>query len=123
MRLLVCGDRNWVDYEYICVVLSQINAETPITLLIEGEARGADRMAAQWAEANGIPVAKFPADWETYHRGAGPRRNIQMINEGRPDRVVAFHNNLANSKGTAHMVKTARGAGIMTEVFSSPRFP
>src|SRR5438034_11139383 len=100
MRVLVCGGRDWTDGEAILRELERIHQETPITAVIEGEAPGADRLARQAADELGIPVVPFPADWKRYGRRAGPARNQQMVNEGQPDLVLAFHANAAPSKGT-----------------------
>jgi len=74
-----------------------------ISCVIEGEAKGADTMAREWAEHSGISVEKYPADWDTYKRAAGPIRNKQMIDEGKPDVVIGFHQDLESSKGTKNM--------------------
>jgi hypothetical protein len=49
------------------------------------------------------------ADWEKLGRSAGPIRNQAMLDEGRPDLVVAF----PGHHGTADMVRRARAAGVM----------
>jgi hypothetical protein len=89
-----------------------------IDVVIEGEARGADTMGRLAAEDFGIPVLKFPANWGVYGKVAGPIRNRQMLSEGRPDLVLAFHNDIANSRGTKDMVKAAMKAGIETHVWT-----
>lgn len=114
MRLLVCGDRNWQDFQ---AVLREIRARMP-DLVIEGEARGADRLAREAAEFLGITVRPFPADWDTHGRAAGPIRNRDMLEQGDPDEVIAFHTDIANSKGTANMVALARKAGIPVTVYT-----
>lgn len=124
-RVLVTGDRNWTDHRYLVAVLDQLHAEDPISVLIEGCAGGADRMAGRhapgevpgttdpgWAWARDVPGLHFPADWDKYHRAAGPIRNSQQLKEGMPDLVVAFHHDLSQSKGTADMVRKARAAGV-----------
>ncbi len=50
----------------------------------------------------------IPADWDKFGKGAGPIRNQQMIDEGKPDLVVAF----PGGTGTADMVKRAKKHGI-----------
>lgn len=84
------------------------------SIIIEGEARGADRMAAQWAGKfiGSERVRRFPAKWTEYGRAAGPYRNQQMLTEGQPQLVVAFHDDLRNSKGTKDMVTRARRADV-----------
>lgn len=109
LRYLICGDRNWDDIERIAQFISTL---PPDSVIIEGEARGADSIARECALEMGLEVVKFPADWKKFGKGAGPIRNLQMITEGRPDVVVAFHNNLSASKGTKNMVETARKHGL-----------
>jgi hypothetical protein len=79
-----------------------------VDAIIHGGARGADSMAGEFANETGIEEIVFPADWKMYGRRAGPIRNQQMLDEGKPDLVVAF----PGGRGTADMVGRARTAGI-----------
>ena len=116
MRVLVCGDREWADSE---TMLRRLQAlEHDEVVLIEGEARGADLMAKGMARHFGWKVLPFPANWDKYHRAAGPIRNQQMLVEGKPDLVLAFHHDIEHSKGTKDMVDRARRAGIPVEVIT-----
>lgn len=112
MRVLVTGDRNWQDVAFLFRALDDLNRQQTVNVVIEGAAPGADTAARQWAEARGIPVQEYPALWKQYGRAAGPVRNRQMIEEGHPTIVVAFHPDLSQSKGTADMVRQARKAGL-----------
>jgi hypothetical protein len=85
-----------------------------IVAVIEGEAPGADTMAREWAEDNGVLPEKFPADWDRYGRAAGPIRNKQMLVEGKPDLVLAFSYDLKTSRGTRNMVTQALAANVET---------
>ncbi len=67
--------------------------------------RGADKTSARVAKELDIDVLKFPADWAAYGLSAGPKRNQQMIDEGKPTHIIAFHNNIERSKGTKDMLK------------------
>lgn len=107
-RLLVCGDRNWDDLAAIKAWLKLLKPR----VVIHGAARGADTLAGEAARQLKIEVVVFPAQWARYGRGAGPIRNQQMIDEGRPDTVLAFHADLAASRGTKDMLDRARRAGI-----------
>jgi hypothetical protein len=115
MRVLICGSRNWSDYGYIENIMHERLKDGDI--VIHGAARGADSIAGSIAEEMGLEVIRFPANWKKYGRSAGPVRNQQMLAEGRPDEVWAFTNDLEKSRGTRHMVETARGVGAPTEVF------
>lgn len=116
MRVLVCGSRDYHDRDTLFATLDRLVIEN-IEVVIEGEARGADTLAREWAEARNIPVLKYPADWGSYGLAAGPIRNKQMLDEGKPDLIVAFpKGKLSDTKGTKDMVKQARAAGIKTIV-------
>lgn len=59
--------------------------------VIHGAARaGADQMAEDWTWSHQVPVIRYPAEWDKHGRSAGYRRNIRMIEEGKPDLVAAF---------------------------------
>lgn len=113
LRVLVCGGREFSDALTLGSWLGGIDNKQGIGVIIEGGARGADRMAREFAEWRGIPVETFNADWGKYPRAAGPIRNKQMLVEGKPDLVVAF----PGGKGTANMIRQAKKAGI--EVFEA----
>ena len=112
--MLICGDRNWQKRGIIRRILLQ----TKPSCVIQGEARGADTIAKQEAMNFGIPVMGFPAQWDYYGRKAGPIRNSWMLEFGMPDRVIAFHADIENSKGTKDMVTRAGKAGIPTSVIT-----
>ena len=108
MRVLVCGDRYWTDVDLLFSTLDAFHAAHNVTCVIEGEARGADRLAGLWGRQRNITVRKYPALWEVYGKAAGPIRNQQMLDEGQPEYVIAFHDSLSTSKGTADMVRRAK---------------
>jgi hypothetical protein len=87
--------------------------------VVHGAAKGADTIAGEIAEEMDIVVRTFPADWKKWGKAAGPIRNQEMLMEGKPDMVLAFHNNIDASKGTKHMVQIAERAGIQVLIFSA----
>lgn len=104
----MCGGRDYRDWTRICTILNKVARKHTITCLIHGGQRGADKLAGEWAKDNGIPVEVFEADWNSFGRAAGPKRNQKMIDEGRPDAAVAF----PGGDGTADMVGRVKAAGI-----------
>ena len=104
MRVLVCGGRDYADAQR---VEQELVALGP-TEIAQGGARGADALAHAWAKARGVPVATYLPDWRSFGASAGPLRNQRMLDEFRPDLVLAFH----GGRGTADMVGRARRAGI-----------
>lgn len=108
MRLLVCGGRNFDDFGRLNRQLDALARAQENLTIIHGGARGADTMAGNWANRWGHAVLVFRADWNKYGDRAGPIRNQRMLDEGKPDIVVAF----PGGRGTADMVRRAQKAGV-----------
>jgi len=104
MKILVCGGRDYKDYEKVCNILDQYSP----SLIIEGGARGVDTFARLWAENNDIPVKTENANWKRYGRSAGPIRNKFMLEKHDPDLVITF----PGGSGTNNMIKQAKASGI-----------
>lgn len=108
MRVLVCGGRDYADWDSLRDTLDRLHVETPIALVIHGAARGADSLADEWAKSRGVPRLPRPAKWKELGKPAGPIRNAEMLKD-RPDLVVAF----LGGAGTADMVRKAEAAGVL----------
>lgn len=104
MKVLVCGGRDFNDYEFVTKTLGALKG---VTEIIQGGASGADKLAERWACANKIATIVFHADWKSHARAAGPIRNSHMLAYG-PDLVVAF----PGGRGTADMVGKAKRKGV-----------
>lgn len=113
-RALICGGRNWNDEELTFEALDILHRKRPFSVVIHGAASGADTLAGRWAKSKGIPVQEFPADWRPAHlggrtdRGAGYKRNLTMLHDGKPDIVIAF----PGGSGTRHMMNSAMKAAV-----------
>ena len=105
MRLIIAGSRTFTDYQLLCHTLAPERHR--LTEVIHGGARGADQLGFRWAVRHGIRSRCFAAQWESFGKSAGVRRNHQMAQAG--DVLVAFHVN--NSPGTAHMIACMRALG------------
>jgi len=114
MRLLICGSRDWNDKLIITQYLERLQP----SVVIEGEAPGADTLARQAAKALDIKVEAYPADWRLHGRSAGMVRNQQMLDEGKPDYVLAFHDHIELSRGTKDMVNRAEEAGLPVAIWT-----
>lgn len=110
LRVLVCGDRKWFDRTFVFDTLDLIRHR--IDLLIEGGAPGADTWAHEWANQCLVSHLHLMAKWGAYGKAAGPIRNIRMLKEGKPNLVIAFHDNIKESKGTYDMLNQAARAKI-----------
>ena len=96
-----------------------IESDDELECIIEGGARGADKLARKAAEYLDIPVVEYPADWNRYGKRAGYMRNEQMLREGKPDRVMAFNKGPILTRGTHDMIRRAERVGIPTETYYS----
>jgi hypothetical protein len=131
MRILVCGGRDMLDKKLVYNTLYDLCEEFGLKgdpdkygnwmpkdmTIIHGKAAGADTLADDWAVVNWTGIDEYPADWETHGRSAGFIRNKKMLEEGRPDLVVAFPTK--RSKGTWHMVKIAKEANVPVRIVNA----
>lgn len=109
LRVILCGDRDWSDWTAIVRVLRSLDPRT--TMVITGGAPGADTLADKAAQSLGFGARVVEdAQWEKYGRAAGPIRNQKMLeilcagSASDHRMVIAFHDDLARSKGTKDMV-------------------
>lgn len=129
LRILVTGSRNWTDRKVVWQALMDAIGElcppgaTPTThpfssmTLIHGAARGLDTLAAEQAEAFGMQIEPYPADWTTFGKSAGHRRNAVMVASG-ADVCLAFP--LGESRGTRDCMRLAEKAGIHVINYGDP---
>lgn len=119
MKVIIAGGRDFYDYKAMCKCLDGI--DWFCEELVSGAARGADSLGEQWAMDNKVPIARFPADWNTYGKRAGYLRNEQMADYA--DALVAFWD--GESKGTKHMIDIANRKGLLVHVcsYAVPDYP
>ena len=118
MRVIVAGAADWTNAEAIARELAKL---PPGTTVIHGDAPGADALAGAAAARLGFRVettAKNREDYTRYKLGAWKGLNERMLASGAV-LVLAFHPDLARSRGTRHLVGLARAAGIEVRVFGA----
>ena len=108
MRVLVCGGRAFDDHFLLAITMESVRETRNISMLIAGGASGADTMAEECAKSRAIDCVVFHADWVGLSRATEPIRNQRILDEGKPDLVVAF----PGGRGTADMMRKARAAGV-----------
>ena len=111
MRILVCGGRDFADKAAITNYLFRLDDERKITSIIHGGATGADTLAGKTAQLLQVPCTVYRANWKRDGKAAGPIRNQRMLDEGKPDLVVAF----PGGRGTADMIRRAETQGVPVE--------
>lgn len=121
MKLLVCGSRDYTDYESLKILLAgflRLNPHHPYAIfgqhtIIAGGARGVDLLAARFAEEHRLELEEILPDWDKHGKAAGFIRNQEMINLN-PLVVMAFWN--GESRGTKDTLTRARKNKIMTYI-------
>jgi hypothetical protein len=115
-RIAFTGGIDCNDHTRIWEVLDKIRTKHPdMVLLHGGSPRGAERIAACWADSRKVAQVVFKPDWAR-HRNAAPfKRNDRML-EALPIGVVAF----PGSGIAANLADKARKLGIPVWQFAEP---
>lgn len=105
MKLIIAGSRTIKKYFLIESFVNQIIEENnfKITEVVSGACKGPDLLGENWAVKNGVPIKRFPANWESYGLSAGPIRNCKMVEYA--DILIAFWD--GKSHGTKHIIEYA----------------
>ncbi|AFI55376.1 hypothetical protein TSMG0093 [Halocynthia phage JM-2012] len=105
VRLLICGSRDLTDpapiYNILVPLLASLSIEVGSRLIIvEGGARGADKVAKDLALRLGLRCETYVADWDNLGRSAGYVRNADMVKVS--SATLAYWDRI--SKGTKHSI-------------------
>lgn len=113
MKLIIAGSRGIVLPVTLRAAIKWSGWRDEITEVVSGMARGVDRLGADWAEENGLILARFYARWQVHGRDAGFIRNEDMARYG--DALLAVWD--GTSGGTAHMIRCAKQRGLPVKVY------
>lgn len=94
--IAVIGSRGFNNYQIVERVLDKLKP----FVLVSGGARGADSLAEEYADKNGLLKVIIKPDWERDGKKAGFIRNYKIVDKA--DIVVAFWD--LESKGTKHSI-------------------
>jgi len=104
VEVIVTGGRNYGGRSNVYETLDHMHSQTPITLIIQGGALGADCFALEWAVSRKVPHKTYHAEWNKYGKSAGTKRNRLMLFENQSATVTAF----PGGTGTKNCVDTAK---------------
>ena len=103
----VAGGKEANDAGKIIAHLDKVKAKYADVVLVHGGGPGAEKIAAGWAERNGVHQIVCKPDWDAHGRAAPFRRNDELLSL-LPKGVVAF----PGSGITDNLVDKARSLGI-----------
>ncbi|HEY1246221.1 MAG TPA: DUF2493 domain-containing protein [Hyphomicrobiaceae bacterium] len=107
-RIAFAGGVDCNDHQRIWAVLDKVMAKhSDIVLLHGGTPRGAEKIAACWADARKVSQVVFKPDWTRHQKAAPFKRNDQLL-EALPIGVVVF----PGSGVTDNLADKARAMGI-----------
>lgn len=108
-KLIIAGGREFkkssATFQHIDKLLSKQFKGIEI---VSGGARGADAVGEEYALSRNLQVKLFEAEWDTYGKSAGYRRNAEMA--AYADGLLAYWD--GESKGTKHMIDLARAKDL-----------
>lgn len=110
MKTIIAGSRDVTSEEEVYRAIDA--SGFLITEVVSGGARGVDRIGEDWANANLKAVKRFIPDWEREGKRAGYLRNAEMANYA--EALIAIWD--GKSRGTAHMIATAKTKGLKVYV-------
>ncbi|QGM99895.1 DUF2493 domain-containing protein [Methylocystis parvus] len=114
-KIAFTGGLDFNDHHAIWDRLDRAFAKHPdMALLHGGSPRGAERIAACWADNRKVPQIVFKPDWTRYAKAAPFRRNDAML-ETLPIGVIVF----PGSGISANLADKARKLGILVWRFNA----
>lgn len=102
LKVIIAGSRTITDYNEVHLAVQRSGFN--ISEVVCGMARGVDSLGKIYAENNNIPIAQFPALWDTYGKQAGFMRNEEMAKYA--DALILVWD--GRSKGSQHMLNLAK---------------
>ncbi|MCV0370572.1 DUF2493 domain-containing protein [Filomicrobium sp.] len=79
-KIALTGGLDFNDHRLIWAKLDQVHAKHPdMVLLHGGSPKGAERIAARWADHRNVPQIAFKPDWTKHAKAAPFKRNDQML--------------------------------------------
>ena len=103
----IAGGKDVADPAAVIRMLDKTRAKHADMVLVHGGGPGVEKIAASWAERNGVDQVVCKPDWDRHGRAAPFRRNDELLNL-LPKGVIAF----PGSGITENLVDKARSLGI-----------
>jgi len=129
VNLAIVGSKSFTDFNKLEEVILRIYDKDSLSSVISGGAKGADKLAYEFAKKHNIKCVEKLADWsnlevphckvshkedgEPFNLWAGFNRNDEVIAES--DEIIAFWN--GKSGGTNDVIKKCNKIGKTLRVY------
>lgn len=111
MKVIIAGSRSVTDYNTVVHAIGLLDIN--IDEILSGGATGVDMLGERYAKYYNIPIKRFEADWKTYGKSAGARRNEEMAKKA--DALIAVWD--GESKGTKDMIDRATANNLIVLIW------
>ncbi len=115
-KIIVTGGRDFTNSAYIRLVLDTLEPD----IIVQGGARGTDRIAAEWAFDHDKEIITILANWKEHGKSAGPRRNADML-IAHPD--IKYVLMFPGGRVTGHMCDIAHKKGYTVMAATDWKWP
>lgn len=110
MKTIIAGSRNLDRAEYVQEAVQECGWQ--VIHIVSGCARGIDQQGEEYARLNNIPFSQYPPYWNLHGNSAGVIRNQRMAENA--EALIAIWD--GESRGTKHMIDTARKRGLQVYI-------
>ena len=119
----IAGGKDVADPAAVIRMLDKTRVKHGDMVLVHGGGPGVEKIAARWAERNGIDQVVCKPDWDRHGRAAPFRRNDELLNL-LPKGVIAFPgsgitDNLVDKRAAARHPRVPRGIDRASRAASS----
>jgi hypothetical protein len=118
-KVVLAGGRYFCDYKMFSYKVDLYLQNKSNIEIISGGAMGADNLAERYAKEKGYKITILKADWATYSKFAGPKRNAEMAELA--DAAIIFWD--GTSRGSLNMINEAKKKGLLTKVVRYDNLP
>ena len=113
LKVIIAGTRTFNDYSLLSRKCDAFLAKYGNDIeIVSGGAIGADSLGEKYARMRGFRLRRFPADWKSLGRAAGPVRNRKMAEYA--DACIVFWD--GESRGTKNMIEEAISGGLQLRI-------
>lgn len=90
MKIIVCGSQDFQDQQLLTKTLREYTKRHKVSIIVLGQALGAETMAAEWAMENKVRLSIVPTNRKIQGAEATIDRNTRIVESNR-DAAAVLH--------------------------------